>query len=63
MEQSEAHNQDEYVDNPHIRLENLALDPPAGVDFTREHVQWAMSTQLPDHIAGVDHSQGGESHA
>ena len=59
----------EYIDEPHFQLEGL--DGPAlhGADFGDEHVQWAMATQFPDHITGIDYSQanqpahGGESYA
>jgi hypothetical protein len=61
MEGSEEHHLED-VDVPHFRLENLAVTPPAGADFTQEHVQWAIATRFPDHITGIDHGQaGGES--
>lgn len=50
----------EYIDGPHFHLEGLDGPTPDGADFSDEHVQWAMSTQLPGHITGIDYSQANQ---
>jgi hypothetical protein len=47
----------QYVDTTTIRLDHHELTAPDGIDVTDEHVQWAMNTQLPGHITGIDYGQ------
>lgn len=49
--------EESYVDDAQVRLDNLELSAPDGIDFTDEHVQWALNTEMPSHISGIDYSQ------
>jgi hypothetical protein len=49
--------EESYVDSAQVRLDDLRLSAPNGIDFGAEHVQWALATDMPGNISGIDYSQ------
>ena len=54
---AEDEHEPQYVDTTRIKVENLELNAPDGFDVPHEHVQWAINTQMPSHITGIDYNQ------
>jgi hypothetical protein len=49
--------EEDYVDDARVQLDSLDVPAPDGMDFGEEHVQWALNTEMPGHISGIDYSQ------
>jgi hypothetical protein len=49
--------EEDYVEDPQIRLDDQEGPAMEAVDFGDEHVQWALSTEMPNNITGIDTNQ------